>query len=77
MTSSAWCSEFTVSSRFLKVIPWLFTSSSSSFRHFYPSLYLSFKNLFQKAVPTQNVTNPVSLPSVCCMYDIPLSIDCM
>jgi hypothetical protein len=28
--------------------------------------YLSFKNVFQKAGPTQDVTNPVRLPSVYC-----------
>jgi len=28
--------------------------------------------MFQKAVPTQDVTNPVTLPSVYSMYDIPL-----
>jgi DNA-directed RNA polymerase subunit N (RpoN/RPB10) len=42
------------------------TSSSSSSHHFYPSLYLSFSNIFQKAVQMQDVTSPVSLPSFCC-----------
>ena len=42
----------------------MLTSSPSSSRYFYPSLYLSFNNVFQKAVPTQNVNNPVSLPSL-------------
>jgi hypothetical protein len=36
-------------------------SSSSSSRHFCPSLHLSFSNMFQKAVLTHDVTNPVSL----------------
>ena len=45
----------------------LFTSSSSSFRHFYPPLCLSFNNVFQMAVPMQNVTNLVSLSSVYCV----------
>jgi hypothetical protein len=43
-----------------------------------PSLlfpYLSFSNMFQKTVPTQDVTNPVSLPSIYYMYDIPLLLD--
>ena len=34
----------------------------------FPSLtyfLLSFNNAFQKPVPTQDVTNPISLPSVC------------
>ena len=35
---------------------------------FYPSLYLSFNNLFQKAVPTQGVTNRVRL-SFFLLYD--------
>ena len=57
-------SQYPVSSLFLKVIQQLLTSSSSSSSHFYPSLYLSFKNvLIQKSVPTQRVTNPVGLPS--------------
>jgi hypothetical protein len=47
------------SSRFLKAIQSLLTSYSSSSRLF----YLSFNNLFQKAVPTQDVTNPVILRS--------------
>jgi hypothetical protein len=52
---------------FLKVIQYLLTSSSSSSRPF----YLSFNHVFQKAVPMQDVTNPVSLPSFYCMYDVP------
>lgn len=39
---------------------WLFTSSSSSPGHAYLSRYLSFNNVFWKAVPT----NPVNLLSV-------------
>jgi len=35
------------------------------------SLYFSF-NLFQKAVPTPDVTNPFSLPAVYCTQYIPL-----
>jgi len=31
--------------------------------HFYRSLYPPSNNMFQKAVPTQNVTIPISLPS--------------
>ena len=53
--------QFPAASRLLKVIQYLLTSSSSSSCHFYPSLYLSFNNVFQKAVPTQDLTNPVSL----------------
>ena len=33
----------------------LLMSSSSSSRHFYPSIYLPFNNMFQKAVPTQDI----------------------
>jgi hypothetical protein len=39
------------------------TCSSSFSHHLYPSLYLSFNNVFQKAVPTQDMTNPFSLSS--------------
>jgi len=35
--------------------------------HFYFSLCLSFNNMFQKAVPMEDVTNPVNLSSFCCM----------
>lgn len=34
-------------------------SSSSSSRHFCPSLYVSFNNMFYKAVSTKDVANPV------------------
>jgi len=54
--------QMRVSSPFLKVIQWLPTSSSLSSCHFYPLLYLSFNNPLQKAVSTQNVTNPFHLP---------------
>ena len=57
--------QMKVSSPFLKVIQQLPTSSSSSFCHFYPPFYLSFSNLLQKTVSTQNVTNPVRLPFTC------------
>jgi hypothetical protein len=63
---------------FLKLIKWLLTFSSSPSRHFFPSLSLSFSNVLQKAVPMQDVTDPVSLPSIyCCMYDIPLLLESM
>jgi len=67
--------EFPVSSTFLKVFQQLLTSSSPSCRHFYPSFYLSFNNLFQKAVPTQDVTSPANLPSFHILYSIPLPSD--
>ena len=71
--------QFTVSSPLLETIQQLLMSSSSSFRHVYPSLYtyLSFNYVFQKAVPTQDVTNPVSLRSFYGMKAIPLLFDCM
>jgi len=34
--------------------------------------HLSLNNVYQKAVPTPDVTNPVTLPSFYCMYDITL-----
>ena len=64
--------QFSASSSFLKAIQQLLTSSSSYSHRFYPSLYIPFNKVFQKAVPTQDMTNPVTLPSVYCMYDIPL-----
>jgi hypothetical protein len=39
---------------------YLLTSSSLSSLHFYPLLYLSFNKMFQKIIPTPDVTNPVS-----------------
>ena len=57
---------------FLKAIQQLLTSSSSSSRYFYPSLYLSLNNIFQKAVPSQDVNKSVSLLSLYCTKDIPL-----
>jgi hypothetical protein len=41
----------------------LLTSCSSSSRRLYHCFYLSFNNVFQKAVLTQDVNNPVSLLS--------------
>ena len=45
--------QFTVFCLFFNVTQQILTSSSSFPLHFYPSLYLSFNNVFQKAVPTQ------------------------
>ena len=45
---------------------------SSSFRHLYSSFYFSLNIVLQKTVPTQYTTNPISLPPLYCMYDIPL-----
>ena len=67
--------QMRVSSPFLKVIQQLPTSSSSSSCHFYSPLYLSFCNPLQKAVSTQNLTNPVRLPFTYFMQDIPLLLD--
>ena len=64
--------QVSVYSPFLKVVQQLRTSSFSSSSHFYPSPYLPFNNIFQEAVPTQVVTNPVSLPSFQCVQDIPV-----
>ena len=51
--------------------------SSSCCLRLLPAIYLSSNNLFHNSVPTQAVTNPVSLPSFYCMYDIPLPLDSM
>ena len=67
--------QMRVFSPVLQVIQQLPTSSSSSSCHFYPPFYLSFNNPLQKAVSTQNVTNPVSLPFSYFMQDIPLLLD--
>ena len=67
--------QMRISSPFLKVIQQLPTSSSLFSCHFYPPLYLSFSNPLQKAVSTQNVTNPVRLPLTYFMQDIPLLLD--
>ena len=66
--------QMRVSSPFLKVIQQLPTSSSLSSCHFYPPLYLFFSNPLQKAVSTQNVTNPVCLPFTYFMQSLLLSI---
>jgi len=51
--SAIWCflCQFTVFYLNLKFIQQLLTYFSSSFRHFYPSLYLSFNKVFEKADP--------------------------
>jgi hypothetical protein len=38
---------------------------------------LNLYAVFEKAVSTQDVTNPVSLSSLYCMYDIPLLLHSM
>ena len=48
---------------FCKVIQHQLTFSSSPSRHFCPSLYLSVRKVFQKAVPAQGMTNLFSLHS--------------
>ena len=67
--------QMRVSSPFLKVIQQLPTSASLSSCHFYAPLYLSFSNPLQKAVSTQNLTNPARLPFTYFMQDIPLLLD--
>ena len=69
--------KFSVSCLLLKINKWLLTFPSSPSRHVCPSLYLPFKDVYQKTVPMQDVTNPVSLPSMYCMYDIPLLLESM
>ena len=61
----------------LKVIQWLLTSYSSYSRYLYPYRYIICNNLFQKAVPTQDVANTVSFPSFYFMHYIPLLPDSM
>ena len=54
---------FPGSSRLLKVTQFLLTSFSSSFRHFYSSLYLHFSNGFGKTLFAPDVTYPILLTS--------------
>jgi hypothetical protein len=58
-----WCFFFQlkVACLFLKMIQQLLTSCSSSSRHFYPSLFLSFNSVFEFAVQIENVTNPFQI----------------
>ena len=39
------------------------------------SLYLSFNNVLYTTVPTQDVTNPVSILSLYCTLDLPVLLD--
>ena len=73
LDNALWCLPFELPtpSFSLMVILQLFTSSPSSSLH----LSLSFNSLFQKTVPTQDVTNPVSPPLLYCMYGIPLPLN--
>ena len=54
--------KFPVTSPFINLNQQLITSSSFSFHHFHLAIYLSFSNVFQKAVPIQVVTGPVNVP---------------
>ena len=70
--------KFSASCLLLKVIKWLLTFSSSPSRLFCASPYLPFNNVFQKAVPKQDETNPVSVLSMyCCTFDIPPLLESM
>ena len=60
---------------FLKVIKQLLRSSSLYSRYFNIFFCLSSSNMFLKTVPTQDVTNPISLSPFYCMQDIPLLRD--
>jgi len=55
------------------VAAYVFFSSSCPL-HF--SFRLSFNNMFQKAVPLQEVTSPAIPPSFYYILDIPLLLDC-
>ena len=61
-----------LSSVFLNAIKYLLTFASSSSRPFY-----FFLNVFQKAVATQDATNPVAVSSLHYMQYIPVLLDCM
>ena len=62
--------QFSVTSCSPQVIQQLLTSSSSASDYYYPFLYLSFNNVFYKAVPTQDVTYPFPLTSVYSVQDV-------
>ena len=69
--------QFPEPSRSLKATQQIRPSSSSSSRHFFASFYLFFNTVFQKTLPTPDMTNPVSLASFYCKQDIPFHLDCM
>ena len=64
--------QFTISFLFRKVIQQLLTSSSLSSLDLYPSLCFSCNKVFQKAVPTPDVTSSVNIPYICCSQCISL-----
>ena len=70
--SETWCFPFQIPVAYVvfKVIQQLLTSSYLS-----PHPFLSFKSVFQKPVPTQNVINLCSLPSCYCMQNVPFFLD--
>ena len=51
---------------FPKIVQYLLTISSSSCRYFYPSFYITFCNVFEKAAPAKDVTNSFSFPFIYC-----------
>ena len=67
--------QFTASSCLLKIIQQLRTSSPTSSRLLYSYLYFYSNSLFQKAVRTQEVTNPISHISFYFMQDVRLLLD--
>ena len=54
--------RFPASSVILMVIKYLLMSLSSCSLHFYPLIKFYLNNVFEKAVPAPEVTDPVSLP---------------
>ena len=63
--------QLPASSHFFKFNQQLLMSSSSSS----PFFCLFLNEVFQKTVRTQDMNNPVSLPSVYCLQDVPSLID--
>ena len=69
--------QFALSSHFFKIIQQLFNISFLTFPSHISFSYHSFSNMFWKAVPVQNVTIAVSLPSLYCVQDVPFLLDSM
>ena len=68
--------QIKVPSLIVKVIHQFLTSSSSSSHPLYIFFRNFFDNIFHKAVPTRNVTSPVSLPSFYHTQDIDFLLGC-
>ena len=60
--------QFPVTPPVLNIIQQTLRYTSSSSRHFYTSVYLTLNKVFQKTVPTLDVTNPSSILSISIVF---------